>query len=571
MSWQNSRNVMGKIRIWSIFIMVSFTALAVTLAFPERVMSKPYCERLYDSARKDYYSLLESERKQRFHDSWEKVIEKFSLIADKYPQCSRAPDAIFNMGILYRKRYRKSWVKSDLERATKTFLDLRKRYPKSKLADDALLNAAEILEELGDKETAYLRYNDIVKQYPRGDMAGKARNKLQYLAGYAPKPEPARTVRKESGLATVTDVKHWSNPEYTRVVVYAKGKISYETHQLKKDPSLGKPPRMYVDLKGTIPQSLCNPIPIGDGLLQQARVGQYDRDTVRLVLDIESMEDHRVFTMENPSRLIVDVMGRGGATAGAYSQSSGGQGAGSEPLSLAQQFGLGVKTIVLDPGHGGRDPGAIGPKGLREKDVTLSIARKIKPKLEAKGFKVLLTRDRDVYVELDERTAFANRKYADLFVSIHTNASRSRKARGVETYFLGVAKDRESSETALLENAISEQSLADLEKILLDLTRTSNLKQSSLLAESVQEYLYSGLLQENKSVQDHGVKQASFYVLIGAQMPAVLVETSFISHPNEEKLLRSAEYQSLISESIFQGIIHYIDQLAKVSSREGSS
>jgi N-acetylmuramoyl-L-alanine amidase len=264
-------------------------------------------------------------------------------------------------------------------------------------------------------------------------------------------------------------------------------------------------------------------------------------------------------------------MGKGGQVSGSDKMAGTGQGTGTTPLPLAKQLGLGVKTIVLDPGHGGRDPGAIGPKGLKEKNVTLAVAKMIKPKLEAEGYKVLLTRDRDVYVELDERTAFANRKYADLFISIHTNASRSRKARGVETYFLGVARDRESSETALLENAISEQTLADLEKILLDLTRTSNLKQSSLLAESIQENLFNGLIKRHKSVKDHGVKQASFYVLIGAQMPAVLVETSFISHPTEEKLLRSPQYQALISESIYHGIIHYIDKLAKVTTREKPS
>jgi len=562
---------MAKVRFGHILLIVSVAAVLVLSVSPGKVLSKPYCERLYDAARKDYYSLLESERKQRFHDSWEKVIDKFSEIVDRYPQCSKAPDAIFNVGILYRKLYRKSWLKSDLETAKNTFLELQKKYPKSKLADDALLNAAEILEELGDKESAYLKYNDLVKKYPSGDMAQEARTKLKYLAAYAPKPKPARTTKTKTGTVRVTDVKHWSNPEYSRVVVYAKGKISYEKHLLKRDTALGKPPRMYIDLKGTIPPSLCNPIPIGDGLLQQARVGQYDKNTVRLVLDIESMGDHRVFTMENPSRLIVDVMGKGGQVSGSDKMAGTGQGTGTTPLPLAQQLGLGVKTIILDPGHGGRDPGAIGPNGLKEKNVTLAVAKLIKPKLEANGYKVLLTRDRDVYVELDERTAFANRKYADLFISIHTNASRSRKARGVETYFLGVARDRESSETALLENAISEQTLADLEKILMDLTRTSNLKQSSLLAESIQENLFNGLSGKHKSVKDHGVKQASFYVLIGAQMPAVLVETSFISHPTEEKLLRSPQYQALISESIYHGILHYIDKLAKVSTREKPS
>ncbi|TNF46247.1 N-acetylmuramoyl-L-alanine amidase [bacterium] len=562
---------MVEARFRHIFLIAAITAGIMLSVLPGNVASKPYCERLYDSARKDYYALLKSERKQRFHDSWEKVIDKFLEIADKYPQCSRAPDAIFNVGILYRKLYRKSWLKSDLETAKDTFLELQKKYPKSKLADDALLNAAEILEELGDKESAYLKYRDLVNKYPNGDMAQKSRAKLKYLAAYAPKPKPVRTAEPKSAAARVTDVKYWANPEYSRVVVYAKGKISYEKHQLKRDAALGKPPRMYIDLKGTIPPSLCKPIPIGDGLLQQARVGQYDKDTVRLVLDIENMGDHRVFTMENPSRLIVDVMGKGGQVKASDTMAGTKYDSGTRPLPLAQQFGLGVKTIVLDPGHGGRDPGAIGPKGLKEKNVTLAVAKMIKPKLEAQGYKVLLTRDRDVYVELDQRTAYANRNYADLFVSIHTNASRSRKARGVETYFLGVARDRESSETALLENAISEQTLADLEKILLDLTRTSNLKQSSLLAESIQANLFTGLSQKHKTVKDHGVKQASFYVLIGAQMPAVLVETSFISHPTEEKLLRSRDYQALISESIYLGIIHYIDRLAKAGTGEKSS
>jgi N-acetylmuramoyl-L-alanine amidase len=277
---------MDKVRFGDILLIVSVAAVLVLSVSPGKVLSKPYCERLYDAARKDYYSLLESERKQRFHDSWEKVIDKFSEIVDRYPQCSKAPDAIFNVGILYRKLYRKSWLKSDLETAKNTFLELQKKYPKSKLADDALLNAGEILEELGDKESAYLKYNDLVKKYPSGDMAQKARTKLKYLAAYAPKPKPVRTTKTKTGTARVTDVKYWSNPEYSRVVVYAKGKISYEKHLLKRDTALGKPPRMYVDLKGTIPPSLCNPIPIGDGLLQQARVGQYDKNTVRLVLDL---------------------------------------------------------------------------------------------------------------------------------------------------------------------------------------------------------------------------------------------------------------------------------------------
>ena len=533
-----------------------------------------YCERLYDSAKRDYYSLLKSDRKQKFHDSWEKVIEKFSTIYDKYPTCSRSPDALFNVGVLYRKLYHRSWIGADLDRALGTFLKLQSRFPSSRLADDALLNAAQVQEEKGRKGDAYRTYAKLVKAYPEGDMASRAKKRLNQLASFAPKPPVSKTRTRAKAktrpgrTVNITDVKHWSNPEYTRVVVYATDKLNYEEHRLKGDPRTGKPPRLYIDLNNArIPSALSSPISIKDGLLLRARLGQYNPDTVRLVLDIDSMGDDRVFTMENPSRLVVDVFGR---DAGSSSSKAGrpGKGAGA-PLPLAKQLGLRVKTIVLDPGHGGKDPGAVGRGGLKEKDVTLAIAKLLKPMLEAKGFRVLMTRDKDVYVSLDERTAFANSHLADLFVSIHTNASRNRRARGVETYFLGVAMDRDSSETALLENAITQQTLADLEKILLDLTRTSNLKQSSMLAESVQENLFHGLSKRNRLVKDHGVKQASFYVLIGAQMPAILVETSFISHPTEERLLRDPSYLKLVSSSILRGILDYVDGLA--TATDGNS
>jgi len=168
-----------------------------------------------------------------------------------------------------------------------------------------------------------------------------------------------------------------------------------------------------------------------------------------------------------------------------------------------------------------------------------------------------MTRETDVFVPLHERTAFANQNRADLFISIHTNASRNSRVRGIETYFLGVAKSREASETAMLENAISQQALSDLEKILLDLTRTSNLKQSSVLAESIQENLVWGIDGSFRGVPNLGVKQASFYVLIGAQMPAVLVETSFISNPTGENLLSRQDYREQLARSILRGILSY--------------
>jgi len=533
--------------------------------------AKAYCERLYDAARRDYYSLLDSERKQRFHDSWEKVIDKFSQIVDKYPECPKAPDCLFNMGVLYSKLYRKSWLREDLKYALESFRDLVKDYPKDSLADDALLNAGGILEEMGSKAEAYVLYSRILKRYPKGDMVRKARSKTSELAAYAPKPpapKPSPPVASAAGpRVTITDISYWSNPDYTRVVVTGSGTMRYEKHQLRRDETAGKPPRFYIDMKGaSIPRSMCDPIPIADGLLLQARVAQYDPRTVRLVLDIDSMKDHRIFSMENPSRLVIDVIG----DQGEYDEARAGmpETPGDSPLPLAQQLGLGVRKIVLDAGHGGKDPGAVGPRGLKEKDVTLALAKKIKPLLEEQGYTVLMTRETDVFIPLHERTAFANQNKADLFISIHTNASRSRKVRGIETYFLGVAKSREASETAMLENAISQQALSDLEKILLDLTRTSNLKQSSVLAESIQECLFGGISGKYSGIRNLGVKQASFYVLIGAQMPAALVETSFISNPTGESLLARDDYRDELSRSIFQGVLGYTKALSSVQRRD---
>jgi len=551
----------------SIALILSF-ALSYNFFQVDNAYGKSYCERLYESARRDYYSLLDSERKQRFHDSWERVIDKFDGIVDKYPQCTKAPDSLFNTGVLYQKLYRKSWLKEDLKEARKTFERLAKSYPKSKLADDALMKSAEILEELGDKKNAYIVFARVRSAYPGGDMSAKAKKKLSELAAYAPRPDPVKPTPAISGKFNVSDVKYWSNPKFTRIVVYGKGRLTFEKHSLKRDPVTGKPPRIYIDIKGAVlPKGIDNSLAIRDGLLHQARIAQYDSNTVRLVLDMESVKDSTASALSNPSRLVVDIYGegQGEGQAGKIPLLS----TGSNVLPLSQQLGLKIKRIVLDPGHGGRDPGAVGPKGLREKDVVLALAKRVKPSLEARGYEVLMTRNSDVYVKLEDRARFANSNKADLFVSIHTNASKNRKVRGIETYFLGVARDRQSSETAMLENAVSdENALSDLEQILHSLMDQDNMWHSSILAETVQDSMFGEVNGKYGTTRNLGVKQAPFFVLSKTDMPAVLIETSFISNSTEEKLLQRSDFRDSLSDSITQGIINYTK---KVEKQEGSS
>lgn len=542
-------------------ILLLMTAVLLVSFKVSDVGAKPYCERLYESARRDYYALLKSERKQRFHDSWDRVIQEFDEIVDVYPQCSKAPDALFNMGVLYRKLYRKSWLREDLKRARGSFERLAESYPKSSLADDALFGSAEILEEMGQKTEAYGVYSRVQSAYPKGDMATKAKKKLSELAAYAPKPEPARTARSGSGRFSVSDVKYWSNPNYTRIVVYGSGDLNFEKHSLKRDPVTGKPPRIYIDMKqAVLPKGIDNSLAIRDGLLHQARIAQYNSSTVRLVLDMESLKDSTAKALQSPSRLVVDIYGEGQEAPEV------------EPdiLPLSQQLGLKVKRIVLDPGHGGKDPGAIGPRGLKEKDVVLSLAKRIKPRLEALGYEVLMTRTTDVFVELKDRARFANDNKADLFVSLHTNASKNRSVRGIETYFLGVARDRLSSETAMLENAVSnENALSDLEQILHSLINQNNMWHSSILAETVQDSMHSNLNGKYGTIKNLGVKQAPFFVLSKTTMPAVLVETSFISNSHGEKLLERTDFRETLSDSITRGIVDYTKKVERKDS--GSS
>ena len=215
--------------------------------------------------------------------------------------------------------------------------------------------------------------------------------------------------------------------------------------------------------------------------------------------------------------------------------------------------------IVLDPGHGGEDPGAIGRYGLREKDVTLSVAKQVKKYIEKNmpGVEVLLTRDHDKTLSLPSRTEFANHAQADLFISIHVNASPNRDTQGIETYYLNITHDRYALRLAARENAMTESETSNLEYILADLAMKSSVGDSVRLGNLVQENLCDNLARHWNHITNLGLKQAMFYVLMGAKMPAILVETSFISNKTEERRLQKESYQKALAEGIVRGIQRY--------------
>jgi N-acetylmuramoyl-L-alanine amidase len=233
--------------------------------------------------------------------------------------------------------------------------------------------------------------------------------------------------------------------------------------------------------------------------------------------------------------------------------------------SLAAQLGLKVRRVVVDAGHGGRDTGAIGARGVREKDLALAIAKKVAARLKALGFQVVMTRTKDVFVSLDDRTRIANEARADLFVSIHCNAARRRRLEGVETWTLNVASNRYAARLAAFENAEADRTVSDLRLILADLATKANASDARDLAQSVQSSLVRTLRSRVGPVRDHGVKQALFYVLLGTRMPSILVETGFISNPAEEARLKSGRFQDGTAEAIARGVKDFVDSRRRLA------
>lgn len=333
----------------------------------------------------------------------------------------------------------------------------------------------------------------------------------------------------------VTDIQFWSYSEYTRVVVSISGKTEFSRKRIQN------PDRLFFDLKKSrIKKETATNLAVGNGMLKSVRAAQFDPETVRVVLDLEKIRDYKVIDLDD--QIIIDVFGVTSST----------------PKKK--------KIIVLDPGHGGHDPGAVGPNGLYEKDVVLDIALKLKKLLAAEGpAEVHLTRDKDVFIPLPQRTAIANSKNADLFVSVHANASTRKNAHGIETYFLNWTDDEESMKVAARENRITlsqmkkiKGGLDDLDMILSDLKRDHKRDESKKLAHLIQYSLIDDLKRSYDHVANLKVKWALFYVLFGAQMPSVLVEVSFISNPVEEKYLSRDSYRKDIARSIASGIGKYL-------------
>ena len=468
-----------------------------------------------------------------------------------------------------------------------SFESIVRRFPTSGYADNALWQAASLAEAAyerlkrpEDRDRAVKFYRWLAQEYPTSSLVKQANAKVEALA--AAPSESAPSVE----LATLTAIHRAVLPDTVRITLELDKEVAY------REERLAGPSRLFFDLKNVqlTPALMDQVLNYGSDVISKIRVGRHPDNTVRVVLDLEEVSKYSVFTLYSPFRLVIDAQraaSRGAPPARAaipaaapveIKEETIAAPVAPEPpaaplpsgpppvpaaanvaggFSIARQLGLSVSRIVIDPGHGGRDPGTIA-RGLSEAALTLDVALRLEKLLQKElGVEVVLTRRTDVYVPLEERTAIANRHNADLFLSIHANSSRNKNANGIETYFLSFASSPEAEAVAARENSASEREMHQLPDLIRAITLNNKLDESRDLANMVQESLIANLKRSNKDIRSRGVKKAPFVVLIGAAMPSVLAEISFITNKQELQLLKTAAYKDRIAQALYNAVLRY--------------
>ena len=441
-----------------------------------------------------------------------------------------------------------------MDAAVSLYQRLGHDFPKDALADDAHLALARIaLNRKNDAETARAELKTVIKSYPRGDMAGQAKQMLAQLkkGDDAPAREP---VEKPQPKVEVAKAEPKQDPKPAPKVETKPVEARVEKPQKDAAPSVKVTDVEWADAQ-PVKVAQKSP-PIVDEAAVDGKIGA----------DAIDMDDENDAPTPEASTRPLTPIKLTGADKGKLAAMASAVKSSDDDLPLSAQMGLKVHRVVIDAGHGGHDTGAVGPTGVKEKEVTLAVAKKLAEKLKAQGLEVFMTRTTDRFVSLENRAAFANEQHADLFISVHCNAATQRNLHGVETYSLNVSSDRYAVRLAARENASSERSIGDLQFMLADLATRANTADSRELASRVQHSVVDGLRTRYGKVRDLGTKEALFYVLLGTRMPAVLVEGSFISNPDEETRLKDGAFQDQLADSIASGVEHFVGDRAALAT-----
>jgi len=525
------------------------------------------------------------------------LVGSYEDLARLFSASSSTDDALSRGGMLAADAFARFGQGEDRDTALRLLKSLSARFPSSPLTTQAAPRLRALEGQTGR---------------PASTAAQATVPASRPAAPASPPPAASAPATTAAGPVMLRSITREVLPETLRVTLELDREVTYD------DERIEGPPRVYVDLYNTRAADALKDatIPFPDGAVKQVRVGRQLNSRTRVVLDLNDAGSHSVYTVYNPYRIVIDLQRPAAAAAAATplpartapmakptrapvvltSENPSKAGLHENPasspalrdtadkdaatavrpspaappknangsFSLARQLGLGITRIVIDPGHGGHDPGARG-NGISEADLVLDVATRLEDLLMQQGVEVVLTRRTDAYVALEERTALANKSDADLFLSIHANASTAASARGIETYFLNFAPNPEAEAIAARENAGSARSMRHLPDIVQAITLNNKIDESRDFATIVQATLYEELRKTNKTLKNLGVKQAPFMVLVGAGMPSVLAEISFMSNRAEAALLKTDRYKQQIAEALLAGVMRYQSSLKKAA------
>jgi N-acetylmuramoyl-L-alanine amidase len=560
------------------------------------------------SARDTYNRALAQERSVRDDATrptlaqMRRAIAAYEAVVRRFPSSGYSDNALWQAGNLAALAFERFGQEADRKTSARLLTLLAREYPSSKLARQT----PEVLSSLRERTPASDR--DVVAPPQPVVTAG--------TAGDGATDQSPVTDLRRGQVATLRDIKRSVLPDGIRLTVDLDGEVPYHQEEI------ANPRRVFFDLKGVkaAPGLRDGSLKFADDVVKEVRLGRHPQQTMRLVVDLEGVSNYTVYPLYGPYRLIIDFRRavatspsaatkaiappvvvpppvpeqRGTAALAALPDvkqtiAEPKPAAMAPPLpstpaapkslppaapasnsngkfSLSRQLGLGVSRIVIDAGHGGHDPGAHG-NGITESEITLDVAKRLEKLLRGEpGIDVVMTRETDVFIPLEERTAIANREGADLFLSIHANASRNPQARGIETYFLSFAMNPEAEAVAARENATSAQVMHNLPDIVKAIALNNKINESRDLAAAVQNSMAKRLSAKNRSLRNLGVKQAPFVVLIGAVMPSVLAEISFLTNRQDGALLKTSAYRQQIAQALIDAIQTYQQSLKRMNA-----
>ncbi len=522
-------------------ILLVFTFLNSIFAFSKRTINKKFQYSV------SLYKKLKTKKIRNKRKFSTKVIRNFFYLYKISKDKKTQAKSLFLVGktYLYLAQYYQTEIFADL--AISIFYRLNKEFPKSSLCDDSKYYAAVIYYDYkNNPNLAVEELKNALKVYPRGDYAKKNRLFLYRIYKRHPELKGYKKKKKKSVTSHIKKKKRKFFPsiikaKYTLNKVRCLGfkNFSRVVFDFKKLPDFNvSKGRNYVKVtfKSTKKSKNFKIVSLNKNNLRKSLTFTQTKNSLNVKLKISNLRTLNYYTLKNPNRLVIDV------ERGTYKRSK----------KFIKPHDT-IKTIIIDPGHGGHDPGAMY-YGLKEKNVVLKIAKYVKyylsKKLSRKKYTILLTRETDKFLSLEQRAIFANNHNADLFISIHCNAARDRNLHGFETYYL---------KSALNERYLRKRrNFKKIDYFLEEMVRTAKDVESQELASFVQTDIIRNLRKKYGIIEDLGIKEAPFYVLLGTRMPSILVENSFISNRMENKRLRSRRYLKLVANSIASGIVRYI-------------